>query len=340
MSLIIYFIEVKNYQSYKYFETSATTFFALNIGEVECDVRNFSPERHDRGPKGYKRVQRTRVPVCSFLHREKIFVPSPSVIKSKLLLATTPVPHPPGFHPIIIETKMNFPSFEQSINQVNHAVSLIQAGKYSDAINGLTASLSTFKERMAQETVDGCDEELQEGSSLRTSLDQCMKSSCSSGASCESMILDDGYIQEERFFLYKQAITIPHFKSQSCQDGVLVSCMIIFNLAIAYHLQGLSDQEDGQSSLVRALKLYELSFNLQREHEFENNILFTLAVINNLGLCHCQLHDEESSHKCFEHLLSTLMYLTDCGEASRSHFDGFFVNVTRVMSEPRVAPAA
>lgn len=241
-------------------------------------------------------------------------------------------------------TTMTSRSFEQSINHVNYAVGLIGTGKYSDAINELTLSLSSFKECMAQASIDeeGSEEECPPP---RTSFDQCMKQSCSASSST-SMIVDaddDDEQDTQEEFLYKQAITIPHFENQSYCEGVLVSCMIIFNLAVAYHLHGLSDQtndDNGRSSLARALRLYQLSFNLQREHEFDNNILFTLAIVNNLGLCHSQLHDEESSIKCFEHVLSTLMYLTDCGEASRSHLNGFFVNVTKIMSEPCGAPAA
>jgi hypothetical protein len=120
----------------------------------------------------------------------------------------------------------------------------------------------------------------------------------------------------------------------SYNEIVFVSCIVIFNLAIAYHLQGDSE------SLVRALKLYELSFNLQRDQQFDNNILFILATINNLGSIHKQLKDEHSSQICFEHVLSTLMYLTDCGKANDCHLDGFFRNISGVVSKGCAAPAA
>lgn len=212
-------------------------------------------------------------------------------------------------------TNMN--SFQEAIAQANRSCSLVEAGLYDAAIDQLSSTLlSTMKIIMTQAN---------EERSLETSLDQCMKTRSS------SMSIDE---EMQGQFLYKRAILIPTDLEMSYRELVMVSCMITFNLAIAYHQRG--DTE----SLARAMKLYELSYNLQRDQQLDNNILFTLAIVNNLGLVHRQLNDELAAGECFDHVLSTLMYLTCCGQASESHLDGFFYNVTGAASQPSVAPAA
>lgn len=216
----------------------------------------------------------------------------------------------------------NMATFQQIIAEGNSICDLIEAGEHSVAVSSLTCTLTVLKEIMAH-----ADHE--EGI-IKTSLDQCMKNK-SVPAPCT------GYIDEETTaypqFVFQRPIRMPSNIGCSYNEIIFASCIVIF-LAIAYHLQG-----DGES-LVRALKLYELSFNLQREQQFDHNVLFILATVNNLGLIHKQLHDEHSSRMCFEHVLSTLMYLTDCGEANDSNLDGFFRNIFGIVSNGCAAPAA
>jgi hypothetical protein len=209
-------------------------------------------------------------------------------------------------------------AFQKAIIQANYSCSLVEQGDYDGAIAGLSSTLTTLKQIMAQADEEG---------SIKTSLDECMRTQ----SACHCSRIDE---EMQGHFLYRTTISIPADVEMSYRESVLVSCMTIFNLAIAYHLRG------DHVSLTRAMKLYELSFNLQRDQQMENNILFTLAIVNNLGLVHQQLMDEKSAGKCFEHVLSTLMYLTDCGQASECHLDGFFHNVTGIVSQPSVAPAA
>jgi hypothetical protein len=209
-------------------------------------------------------------------------------------------------------------AFQLAIAQTNHACSLVEAGAYDDAIPHFVSTLSLVKKIMMQ---------VEEKGSMKYSLDQCMKS--------QQTVLSFTSVEEiQGQYSYRRAIFIPVDVEMSYRESIMVSCLIIMNLAIAHHLRG--DQE----SLSRALKLYELSFTLQRDQKFENNALFTLAIVNNLGVVHKQLHDEYASGKCFEHVLSMLMYLTACGQASECCLDGFFHNVLGVAAQPSLAPAA
>jgi hypothetical protein len=204
------------------------------------------------------------------------------------------------------------------ITQANHSCSLVESGAYDAAISQFVSTLSMLKKIMTQAEKEG---------SINHSLDQFMTS--------QSKFLSSSTVTDiQGKYLYQRAIAIPTDVEMSHRETIMVSCVIIMNLAISYHLRG--DQE----SLLRAMKLYELSFNLQRDQHFENNVVFTLAIVNNLGVVHQQLHDEHAAGKCFEHVLSTLMYLTFCGQANECYLDGFFHNVLGVAAESCVAPAA
>lgn len=207
-----------------------------------------------------------------------------------------------------------------AIAQNNEAVSLIANGDYASGISNLFDALNSFKELMHATSY------LRDFQApMTSSLDDCMKEGYHTYT--ETIPQDD-----ERNYLYQRAILIPQVeRAFTYQENVMASCIIVFNLALVHHLS---------SSLVKAIQLYELSFSIQLEEQFENNVLFTVAVINNLGLAHRLLRDEETSGKCFEHVLATLMLLTDCGQANTRQWDGFFFNVTCLISEPSVAPAA
>jgi len=221
-------------------------------------------------------------------------------------------------------------AFYQAIAENNRSVGLISSGDYEAAIDGQTRALSIIKKFM-----DLHGDQLPKTSAHRTSLDQCMTASCCT-------FEEDDDMQHE--FLYQQGVVIPMDIHPDQDIGALVSCMIIFNFALACQLSASSSagEEVVIANLNKAIKLYQLSFNLQRNANMDGNVLFSLAVVNNLGICHRQLHNQEDSGKCFEYVLSTLMFLTDCGEVSElyKYLDGFFFNVAHLISQPTVAPAA
>jgi tetratricopeptide (TPR) repeat protein len=207
-----------------------------------------------------------------------------------------------------------------AIAQNNEAVSLIATGHYAEAISKLFDALDSFK-RLMNATLDLRECQVP----ITSSLDAFMKEGYHPST--------DSIPQEnEQNYLYQRAIRIPEAQcGHSYRETVMASCIIVFNLALAHHLS---------SSLIEAVQLYELSFNIQLQEQLENNVLYTLAVVNNLGLVHRLLRDEEASGKCFQHVLATLMLLTDCGQASMGQLEGFFCNVTCLISETTVASAA
>jgi hypothetical protein len=242
--------------------------------------------------------------------------------------------------------------FYRSIARNNDSVALMASGRYEAAMEGQTQALSMIKQFMDTHgdglPVSSSQQQQEESSSKHplviVGLDQCMaQSCCSSSMKIESCSQET---EEEEEFLYENGIIIPSALTLDQDMGAMVSCMIIFNFALACQLCAMysnDNDDDIITNLNKAIKLYQLSFNLQRNARMDNNVLFSLALVNNLGLAHRLLQNQEDSGKCFEYVLSTLMFLTDCGECSKlfeqQHLDGFFFNVTNLISTS-TAPAA
>jgi hypothetical protein len=219
-----------------------------------------------------------------------------------------------------------------AIQQNNSAVSLIAAGDYDAAISALSSALITYRQIIMEEEADEHPQPVQ------ISLDQCMTQS---PAATPAKVSSNE--EESDPYMYRQAIHIPLtiLLESNFQASIMVSVMIIFNIALAHQLSAVGS-DDQQLKLRTAAKLYELGFSLERDENFENNssILFTLATVNNLGLIHHKLNDGETANKCFEYLLSTMMFLIDCGEGNVCELDGFLRNVSNLISEPCSAAAA
>jgi hypothetical protein len=81
----------------------------------------------------------------------------------------------------------------------------------------------------------------------------------------------------------------------------------------------------------------------RRKVQLENNVMFTMAAMNNLGVIYLQLEDRETASKCFQSLLSTVMFLVDCGAAKvccDEDLDGYLCNVTNLVLGWSFAAAA
>lgn len=211
-------------------------------------------------------------------------------------------------------------SQREAIALNNEAVSLISTGNYPDAISKLIYALDSFK-RLMNTRLDLQERQV----AVTSSLDAFMKEGYHPCTDCIPQ-------ENEQNYLYQRAILIPEAQcGHTYRETVLASCIVVFNLALAHHLS---------SSLIEAVQLYELSFNIQLQEQLDDNVFYTLAVVNNLGLVHRLLRDEEASGKCFQHVLATLMLLTECGQANMGQLDGFFCNVACLISEPSAASAA
>eukprot|EP00534_Pseudo-nitzschia_fraudulenta_P001162 CAMPEP_0201128942 /NCGR_PEP_ID=MMETSP0850-20130426/35290_1 /ASSEMBLY_ACC=CAM_ASM_000622 /TAXON_ID=183588 /ORGANISM="Pseudo-nitzschia fraudulenta, Strain WWA7" /LENGTH=408 /DNA_ID=CAMNT_0047398283 /DNA_START=47 /DNA_END=1273 /DNA_ORIENTATION=- len=130
--------------------------------------------------------------------------------------------------------------------------------------------------------------------------------------------------------------------------------IVMYNLSLTLHLHALSIQADDNSSrrdtnkhkraasssknkhshklLLRARKLYELSFEMHLDESCDVSLDFTLALINNLGLVYEKLGQKQRSKTCFKNMFSTMMYLMDTKESHTvKEWDGLMSNIMDVL---------
>ncbi len=141
--------------------------------------------------------------------------------------------------------------------------------------------------------------------------------------------------------------------------------IVMYNLALTLHLHALSlsnvirnqnpnlafadsgessDAKKAKKLFLRARKLYELAFEMHLDESCDVNLLFTLALINNLGLVYDVLDQKQRSKTCFKNMFSTMMYLMDSNESHTvKEWDGLLSNVMDILFQQHreiAAPAA
>jgi hypothetical protein len=125
--------------------------------------------------------------------------------------------------------------------------------------------------------------------------------------------------------------------SSSCDDDVSMSSTI-------ESIDGEKEEERRRAILARAQRLYELAFQMHLEESCDVTLLYSLALMNNLGLIYRMVGDVDRSQRCFQNQLSTMMYLLEAQEAPTiKQWDGLFSNVMHfVLRDGREisAPAA
>jgi len=143
--------------------------------------------------------------------------------------------------------------------------------------------------------------------------------------------------------------------------------IVMYNLALTLHLHALSlsgtngsqrlnlsndnnkssdnsDAKKAKKLFLRSRKLYELAFEMHLDESCDVNLLFTLALINNLGLVYDVLGQKQRSKTCFKNMFSTMMYLMDSNESHTvKEWDGLLLNVMDILFQQHreiAAPAA
>ena len=131
-----------------------------------------------------------------------------------------------------------------------------------------------------------------------------------------------------------------------------LSMAIIFNLALYYQLSAEQNEDETpatwsktNANYRRAAKLYEQAYVLgQRGERFEgcrqlsiSPVVFTTAILNNLGHVYTSLKECEASTMCFNGVLTTLMCLLDrnmiVDEDHETDFDLSSMGMTRFLYE-------
>ena len=119
-----------------------------------------------------------------------------------------------------------------------------------------------------------------------------------------------------------------------------LSLITMFNLAICHHRNAIENNMD-KMYLRKALQLYELAYSIQVQGGIDMTLTPTMIIMSNVGHIHKILGNDDNAKQCFQHLLSTLMFLIEAGERDRVwEFDGFFNNIMQTIYAHSPAAAA
>jgi hypothetical protein len=232
--------------------------------------------------------------------------------------------------------KMNeeFQYLHSPVVRNNHAILLMQEAKYDNAVNLLSSTLSSLSAFLRVHHVDA-DE-----SSLPLDL-------CTSGArflSCPAIAPSSGIrIESVSNHFVECPLEIPRDLSLTSQTGEVLSCVVIYNLALAWHMWGYKTSHTKEKNLFlsKALNLYRLAHGIMCNGRMRAYPSHYMALVNNTGHAHFCLGNTEKANACFQLLLETLMCVVDQGSQCTCEFlDKFVSNVATLILEDKSAPAA
>lgn len=144
-------------------------------------------------------------------------------------------------------------------------------------------------------------------------------------------------------------------ENDSSDLQVVLSAVIIFNLALAYHLRAAArtassapgSSDEASKCLRKSIQLYEYAIQIQREAACmgQSSTLFALSALNNLGDAHSRLGDEAISEAYLRNMLSLLMYLVEShlvSDEAKTYLSLFFDNTFHLVCnrQQNAAPAA
>jgi hypothetical protein len=224
----------------------------------------------------------------------------------------------------------------------NEAVKSIEAKRYDVAISTLTKSLKMVQLAMSGDARVSFEESMDcEGTTIQNGM-YCDFVGSSPSSSFERTVENGGICSSSIFRdPICMASGLPQAELETCE---LVSYVILYNLALSYHLRGMENEEEHLrvAYLQKALTLYEHAHHiLSSQAPVDLSLLHTLAIASNLGHIHHVIGDEEKAQVCFQHLLSTILYIVDCGEGAKiEKLEDFVRIVMPFICNSSSAPAA
>jgi hypothetical protein len=249
------------------------------------------------------------------------------------------------------------PLFDQTINIAmmnpsnlnNQAVADIGDDRFDEAISSLTMALKRIQlvmsgDIMITDTADtaamatGNDTDGERDSPRDFCFEFLACGSCSFLTSVEN-----GRLSPRSMFRDPIHLSSTVFDCGTEEYCEKLLCVIVYNLALAHHLRAMEEQnETSRQSLIRkALTLYEHARQFLVGQDMDVSVLHSMAIACNLGHIHHMTGNDPASQMYFQHLLSAILYVVDCGEGEKvKSLDGFLLNVMPLISSVSSAPAA
>ena len=228
----------------------------------------------------------------------------------------------------------------------NEGISQVEMGNYEAAAASFSKGLSIVKQALSSNDWENLSsrpfQETQSSAEETPACQFCKLHSSEIIMDCDDDD-DEKDLSAQEGFVFKDPIMVlpQSMASPSYAFFVKLSFIQLYNLALTHHLCALH-RANPEPFFRKALSLYELAYTIHVSEDVELTILQSMAIVNNLGQLHRKLDDFEKSQQCFENLLTTLMFVRDCGEQDNQHMlDGFLSNVMYlILCGPKAAAAA
>eukprot|EP00934_Nitzschia_sp_Nitz4_P005309 Nitzschia sp. Nitz4//scaffold30_size153850//74872//75606//NITZ4_002780-RA/size153850-processed-gene-0.43-mRNA-1//-1//CDS//3329547270//5299//frame0 len=231
----------------------------------------------------------------------------------------------------------------------NQAAQLIDEGHYSLAASELTTALSLNKQALSSAINNSNSTPDLPGFSKRTptpisisnpSLNLLRQVCSASDLNKKCVCMDDASNDgSDCSYVYRKTLYLP--TDLRCTETpfevfMTFSVVIMFNLALCYHLSAMNKNEDTErrDSLYKASSLYTLHHQmLTKAQDFDSKMMLLLASVNNLGHVKSLLGDSDSGNECFQWMLNTLLLLNTSKWAQRNNvsLEGFFQNTSHLV---------
>lgn len=218
----------------------------------------------------------------------------------------------------------------------NRAVYLLREGHYENAVQTLGNTLSSLSAFMRNgfENMDATGQFVP----LDLSRSGAKFSRQVSGVSSHTPGLENA---PPRFV--QSPLEVPQDLPVTPQTGEVLSYIVVYNLALSWHLWGMKvpSSEEQTLFLTKALNLYRLSHRIMCSGRVNVGTSHYMALVCNTGNAYLSLGSAERADACFQLLLETLMCVVDQGNQCTCEFlDGFIWNIAPLVLEEQSAPAA
>jgi hypothetical protein len=241
------------------------------------------------------------------------------------------------------------PPFDQTINITmnpsnlnNQAVADIGDDRFDEAISSLTMALKRIHLVMSGDIIMVTDSAMATRKETDGEQDSPRDFRFEFLACGSCSFLTSGRLSSRSMFRdpIHLSSTVFDCESEHCEK---LACVIVYNLALAHHLRAMEEQnETSRQSLIRkALALYEHARQFLVGQDMDVSVLHSMAIACNLGHIHHMTGNDPASQMYFQHLLSAILYVVDCGEGEKvKSLHGFLLNVMPLISSVSTAPAA
>lgn len=220
-----------------------------------------------------------------------------------------------------------------AVRQNDVAVSMIESGRYNDAISILKALIPQFQDDLRTHATNQDTSRTDEPSSFL--MHQLLLQSANKILNRRGGANED----EQEGFLYDQPIEIPHQKVALETHAVAVtnvSCILVFNLALTLQLKAIAARKANNTRIsdqcyANSITLYRLVVALNGKDR-----LLSMVVLNNVALIHQGYKEKEKAQACFQHLLAIWITSSENPEG----FEGMVYNAMGWYNSSSLSAAA